>query len=485
MYYERHPGNHCGLYRSSYRSDFDHVVQLLRTSRRLPADEVSCLSCCAISRLTLDESEELLPDKLAARLSLSRKDIVSFSVARKGVDARHKGRIKFVYTIEFCRCRPRSVYEKSSPRSRSGVGGRKNRTVTSRSSTPARRIIIAGMGPAGLFAALRLTALRPRSRSSSSGAKPIIERVRDVQTFWDKGHLDPESNVQFGEGGAGTFSDGKLTTRVRDANIGYLLQELVRFGAPSDILYLAKPHIGTDRLRGVVTNISRHLESRGVEIRFRTRLTDIISNGGRLCGVVLDDRDEERCDVLVLAPGHSARDTYRMLVRPCRQGRCKAVCGGGQGGASPGIDQSHTVRHADSPQAASRRLRRGVEQHPHRPLRILLLHVPRGGGGGRFFGRGGGGHQRHERLQPQFPLCQQRPCRQCGDSGFWGRFRAGGHEVSTQAGRSCLRRWRRQLPRAGPESPGISGGEASCSGQCHLPAGGEGGRSFRTPPFVT
>ncbi len=113
---------------------------------------------------------------------------------------------------------------------------------------------------------------------------------------------------------AGTFSDGKLTTRLRDANIDYLLHELVRFGAPPDIRYLAKPHIGTDRLRLVVTNLRRHLESRGVVIRFRTTLTDILSRNGRLAGVVLNDAIEEPCDVLVLAPGHSARDTYRMLM---------------------------------------------------------------------------------------------------------------------------------------------------------------------------
>jgi uncharacterized FAD-dependent dehydrogenase len=137
----------------------------------------------------------------------------------------------------------------------------------------------------------------------------------DVRTFWTKGLLQPESNVQFGEGGAGTFSDGKLTTRVRDENIGYVLKNLVRFGAPPDILHLAKPHIGTDRLRDVVTLMRLHLVSRGVDIRFKTKLTDIVPSEGRIAALVLNDRIEEACDTLLLAPGNSARDTYRMLMR--------------------------------------------------------------------------------------------------------------------------------------------------------------------------
>ncbi|HZV80918.1 MAG TPA: hypothetical protein VFF53_02000, partial [Geobacteraceae bacterium] len=138
-------------------------------------------------------------------------------------------------------------------------------------------------------------------------------RVKDVGRFWQDGELDEESNIQFGEGGAGTFSDGKLTTRVRDPHSGYVLARLVEFGAPEEIAWLTKPHIGTDRLRGVVVNIRRFLASRGVEVRFGARLTDLQAAGGRLRSVVINGSEELPCDRLVLAPGHSARDTYAML----------------------------------------------------------------------------------------------------------------------------------------------------------------------------
>jgi uncharacterized FAD-dependent dehydrogenase len=127
--------------------------------------------------------------------------------------------------------------------------------------------------------------------------------------------LDPESNVQFGEGGAGTFSDGKLTTRVRDENLQYVLAKLVLFGAPAEILYLSKPHIGTDRLRHVVREIRKYLENSGFEILFRHKLTDLARSGDRLAAVILNVEREVSCDYLVLAPGHSARDTYEMLFR--------------------------------------------------------------------------------------------------------------------------------------------------------------------------
>ena len=259
-----------------------------------------------------DGGDDLVGERLRARLAAGGLRPVSFSIVRKGVDARRKKQIKFVYTVlfrvddeerhrqfilqdpdfEFLEERPETVFPQLAVK---------------------KRIVVAGMGPAGLFTALRLSAYGITSLLIERG-KPVEERIRDVNSFWGKGLLDPESNVQFGEGGAGTFSDGKLTTRVRDVNMDYILRELVRFGAPDDILFLAKPHIGTDRLRGVVANMRRHLEEQGVTIRFSTKLTDIISGGGRLSAVVLNDREDYPCDMLVLAPGHSARDTYRMLL---------------------------------------------------------------------------------------------------------------------------------------------------------------------------
>lgn len=143
--------------------------------------------------------------------------------------------------------------------------------------------------------------------------KTIGERVRDVETFWQKGILDGESNVQFGEGGAGTFSDGKVYSRIHDPRVHSILKTFCRFGAPSEILYLQKPHIGTDRLRRVVSTMRQYLESLGVSFRFQTRMTGLCISRGNLRGLILQDREEVLTAILVLAPGHSARDTYRML----------------------------------------------------------------------------------------------------------------------------------------------------------------------------
>ena len=263
--------------------------------------------------LTLKESEDLLPAKVAARLAIPPETILGLAIVRKGIDARHKGRIKFVYTLEF-----RLADEEAFRRRADGDADLQFVEDQPEPRLPQlvadRRICVAGMGPAGLFAALRLAAYGLAPTLIERG-KPIDERLNDVRAFWGQGLLDPESNVQFGEGGAGTFSDGKLTTRVRDPNMSYVLGELVRFGAPPEIAWLAKPHIGTDLLRGVVTNIRSYLTAQGVDIRFRTRLSDIVSHGGKVGGVVLNDQEEQPCDILVFAPGHSARDSYDMLAR--------------------------------------------------------------------------------------------------------------------------------------------------------------------------
>lgn len=142
---------------------------------------------------------------------------------------------------------------------------------------------------------------------------PVEDRIKKVDRFWQDGRLDPLSNVQFGEGGAGTFSDGKLTTRLNHPWTSYVLQTLVEFGAPEDILKDAKPHVGTDRLRLVLLNFRKALQGAGVKIRFGCRLTGLAVRGGQICSGIVDGTEEIPCDSLVLAPGHSARDTYRML----------------------------------------------------------------------------------------------------------------------------------------------------------------------------
>lgn len=261
--------------------------------------------------LSLDEDEALLQCRIAERYSLSPADVTSLRIVRKGIDARKKSQIRHVYTVSFDVADPEGFWRR--------FGGERDLELLPATLptifTPVEsrgRIIIVGSGPAGLFAAIRLSEYGLRPILIERG-RMVADRVRDVGRFWQNGELDEESNIQFGEGGAGTFSDGKLTTRVRDPNAGYVLSRLVEFGAPEEIAWSAKPHVGSDRLRQVVANIRRFLLSRGVEVRFGARLSDLRISSGRLTAVVVNDSEELPCDRLVLAPGHSARDTYAML----------------------------------------------------------------------------------------------------------------------------------------------------------------------------
>ncbi|MBQ1820530.1 MAG: hypothetical protein II117_02890 [Clostridia bacterium] len=179
------------------------------------------------------------------------------------------------------------------------------------------RIVVVGLGPAGLFAALKLAENGYRPLVIERG-RPIEERIKDVERYWSGGirEPDPDSNVAFGEGGAGTFSDGKLTTRIRDPHIDGVLTEMIACGAPEEIAYLAKPHIGTDRLRTVVGNLRRRIEAAGGEVRFSAKLCDFRTVDGLVTAVCVEQggqRTWEPCAALVLAIGHGARDTARML----------------------------------------------------------------------------------------------------------------------------------------------------------------------------
>ena len=174
------------------------------------------------------------------------------------------------------------------------------------------RPIVVGFGPAGMFAALLLARNGYRPIVLERGA-PMEERVGAVEKFWSRGVLDPRTNVQFGEGGAGTFSDGKLTTRIHDSRCGFVLKTFAAHGAPKEILYQAKPHIGTDKLRGVVTSIREEIRSLGGEIRFNTCLTGITVKNGRITAIEANGK-QIRAQAVILAPGHSARDTFSMLM---------------------------------------------------------------------------------------------------------------------------------------------------------------------------
>ncbi len=263
--------------------------------------------------LTLEEDEILLPVKISREMGIDPGSIENLQVVRRGIDARRKPRVLRVYTVEF------SVAEEAALLRRHGGHPHLEQVVAAPfpAITPCAataKVLVTGMGPAGLFAAWRLARSGLHVTLIEQG-RPVEERVGDVRRFWAGEGLDPVSNVQFGEGGAGTFSDGKLTTRINHPLTRFVLQTLVDFGAPEEILSQAKPHVGSDRLRLVLINFRRALLKAGVEIHFHTRLSGLENCNGWIAAGIVNDAATIPCDYLILAPGHSARPTYRMLQK--------------------------------------------------------------------------------------------------------------------------------------------------------------------------
>lgn len=261
-------------------------------------------------RLGLHGDGESLKREAARRLRVKPEEIVSLRLCRKSVDARRKDDVHFICTAEA------ECPENNAPRDRKIVPAEPVGISWPQGAPRAQRPVVAGFGPAGMFAALALARAGAQPIVLERGA-PVEERQRQVNLFWSTGRLDPECNVQFGEGGAGTFSDGKLNTGIGDPRTELVLREFAAAGAPEEILYLARPHIGTDRLPGVVKNIRQRILSFGGEIRFRTKLTRLRTKDGAVCGVDFRSPDgaEEtlETDAVILAVGHSARDTFEML----------------------------------------------------------------------------------------------------------------------------------------------------------------------------
>jgi len=259
------------------------------------------------------DDEGQLPLLAAATCGLPPEDLLDFRILRKGVDARKKPKVLLVYSVRFSLADEDTFWSQQPgiPHLERLVPDAAPIFCTPRRSEP---VLVVGMGPAGLFCALRLAAHGIGATVIERG-QPVEQRVRDVAGFWQHGMLDPESNVQFGEGGAGTFSDGKLTCRLRDPNTAWVLEQLVQFGAPSEIRCQAKPHVGTDRLRRVVAAIRGELQRLGCDIRFATRLTGLEADAGHLTAAHCNDQHLLACRHLVLAIGHSARDTYATLTR--------------------------------------------------------------------------------------------------------------------------------------------------------------------------
>jgi len=262
--------------------------------------------------LHLDQDEAELPRIIEARLGLASGVIRDWTVLRRAVDARRKPRVLRVYSVAFEVVDEAELLTRHAGDRRLGRWDSPPPVQLPLAGNPHRSLVV-GMGPAGLFAALFLATAGVRVTLVERG-QPVEQRVRDVEQFWGNGTLLPESNVQFGEGGAGAFSDGKLTTRVRNPWSTWVLQTLVECGAPPTILADAKPHVGTDRLRLVLIRLRRRLQALGVELRFGLRLDGLETDRGRIVAGELANGERIACDSLVLAPGHSARDTYARLA---------------------------------------------------------------------------------------------------------------------------------------------------------------------------
>ena len=249
----------------------------------------------------------------AKLLKISASKIREVKLVRRSIDARKKPDVKLIYTVDVRVEGSEKKILKEAHCKRASVAPTLRYRPPKQGVAPEQRPVVVGFGPAGMFAALVL---------AMAGWKPIVlERGEDAMTrhekvrhYFETGELDPGSNVQFGEGGAGTFSDGKLNTGVNNPRIGWVLEQLVAAGASEDILFDAKPHVGTDVLLTVVQNIRRRIIELGGEVRFGSQVTNICQQEGRLTGLELQDGTVVPCSKVILAIGHSARDTFQMLL---------------------------------------------------------------------------------------------------------------------------------------------------------------------------
>ena len=265
-------------------------------------------------KLPIDHTEQDLYKKAAKTLKIDSKMIEDINIIRQSLDARKKNDIIYVYSIDVKVSKEKQILKKVNNNNVMLSPAVKYRFPDSGTERLKDRPVIIGFGPAGLFCGYML---------AKAGYAPIIlergqaveERQKSVEEFWTTGKLNPESNVQFGEGGAGTFSDGKLNTLIKDreGRGREVMKILHKMGGPKEIIYQQKPHIGTDVLVDIVRNMRKEIEAMGGEVRFSSKVTNIEYINNKITAVIVNDSEKIPCQVAVLAPGHSARDTFLML----------------------------------------------------------------------------------------------------------------------------------------------------------------------------
>ena len=261
-------------------------------------------------KISIDEDPSIIEKLVLKKLKIKSSDLVKYYIYKESIDAR-KGNISFVYTVDVQVKNEDKVLNKHV-KDVVKIKELKYEGVESGTEKLDKRPVIIGSGPAGLFAGLVL---------AQRGYKPLLlergldvdRRSEDIDLFWKERKFKNNSNVQFGEGGAGTFSDGKLTTRIKDIRCRKVLEELVNFGSPEEILYSHKPHVGTDILKGVVKNIRNEIIRLGGEVRFDSKVTDICRVDNGIESITINDNEVIETNIVILAIGHSARDTYEML----------------------------------------------------------------------------------------------------------------------------------------------------------------------------
>jgi uncharacterized FAD-dependent dehydrogenase len=268
-------------------------------------------------KLPIDHHERELAAAILRRLGLRADQVVRHVIYRRGIDARKRDDISFIYTVDVEVTEEAAALKRlKNSRHVAPAPDISYHFVTQAPPNLASRPVIIGTGPCGLFAGLILAQMGFRPIILERG-KAVRERTKDTFGLWRTGRLDPESNVQFGEGGAGTFSDGKLYSQIKDPKHHgrKVLDEFVKAGAPPQIMYVSKPHIGTFKLVGIVETMRATIESLGGEIRFQSRVDDLEIENGAMRGLVLSGGERIAATQVVLAVGHSARDTFAMLHR--------------------------------------------------------------------------------------------------------------------------------------------------------------------------